>query len=409
MPQGSSGDVHPFVGIGLELQRRGHHVTLATNGYFRGLTEKVGLPFVELGSAALFEKVTRNPDLWKPTIASTRIVFGMSTQVIPEQFALIQSMFEQDKSLTVVAGALAFGACIAAEALGVKHVTVQLSPAVFLSSEDPPKMPGLSMAPWWPHWLKQGLWGLAMRMVDQIAAPPINAFRKQVGLSTPIKRTLQWWNSQQLTVAMFPEWFAKPASDWPRQVRLSGFGLYDEKTVDPLTDEVQAFLDAGDKPVVFTPGSANAHGQKFFETSVKACQLSGRRGILLSRYPESVPCDLPEAIRHFEYVPLSQLLPHCSALVYHGGIGTLSQACKAGLPHLVMKLSHDQFDNAHRLERLGIGLSCKPRGYRPHRVADMLNTLIDQPQVRERCREVAGWMQNHDGIDRACDLIEKLA
>ena len=37
MPLGSAGDVHPFVGLALELKRRGHEVTLATNGYFADL------------------------------------------------------------------------------------------------------------------------------------------------------------------------------------------------------------------------------------------------------------------------------------------------------------------------------------------------------------------------------------
>jgi UDP:flavonoid glycosyltransferase YjiC (YdhE family) len=207
---------------------------------------------------------------------------------------------------------------------------------------------------------------------------------------------------------MFPEWFAKPAADWPAQVKLSSFGLFDETDVQTLADEVLAFCKAGSPPVVFTPGSANAHGRSFFEESVKACQLSGRRGILLSPYPENVPADLPSTVRHFSYVPLSQLLPHCTALVYHGGIGTLSQACSAGVPHLVRKLSHDQFDNALRLEQLGIGLSCKPSGYRAPRVARMLDALIDGATVQKKCLEIAAMMQHENGIGLSCDLIEQL-
>ena len=49
MPLGSAGDVHPFVGLALELKRRGHQVTLATNGYFADLAERFGLDFIEIG------------------------------------------------------------------------------------------------------------------------------------------------------------------------------------------------------------------------------------------------------------------------------------------------------------------------------------------------------------------------
>lgn len=409
MPQGSAGDVHPFVGIGLELQKRGHDVTLATNDHFRGLAEKVGLPFMEIGTSELFEEVTQNPDLWAPTIKSTRLVFGMSAQVMPQQYDLIKQAYAKEPSAIVVAGPLAFGARVASEKLGIKHVTLQLAPAVFLSPQKPARLPGLILPSWLPLWFKKSVLQVASMMVDRIVAQPINAFRCEIGLTTPMRHVLHWWNSPALTVGMFPKWFAQPASDWPASVQLSSFGLYDESQDRELPDAVTAFLEAGDKPVVFTPGSANVHARDFFEQSVQACTLSGRRGILLSRYAENIPSHLPDGVVHFEYVPLSLLLPRCRALVYHGGIGTLSQACKAGIPHLVMKLSHDQFDNAKRLETLRLGLSVKPEKYKAKRIAMMLNRLIDDLQVQKKCQQIALKMQAENGIARTCDLIEKIS
>ena len=43
VPIGSAGDVHPFVGLGLALRRRGHDVTVITSGYFEALLRRVGL------------------------------------------------------------------------------------------------------------------------------------------------------------------------------------------------------------------------------------------------------------------------------------------------------------------------------------------------------------------------------
>jgi len=408
MPQGSAGDVHPFVGIGLELQRRGHHVTLATNGHFRGLAGKVGLSFYEIGSAEHFDEVTQNPDLWKPSIKSTKVVFGMSAQVIPQQVRLIQERWEQDKRLIVVAGPLAFGARLISQTLPIKHVTVQLAPAVFPSVEHPPKLPGLYLPDWSPRWYRKWVWAMALAITDALLIPKIRKYAREVACGIPDGHLMHWWNSPQLTLAMFPDWFASRASDWPNYVKLCGFGLYDEATDDVLSPQIKTFLDAGPKPVVFTPGSANVHAADFFKTSLEVCKRSGRRGIFLTRYADQIPTHLPQSVEHFDYVPLSKLLPHCSALVYHGGIGTLSQACKAGIPHLVMKLAHDQFDNAHRLEQLGVGLSCKPRGYTVNTVKDMLDQLIDRPKVLARCKELAVEMQSDNGIGKACDMIEKL-
>ena len=42
---GSHGDIDPFLGLGLGLHRRGHHVTIATLKYYRSLVEASGLAF----------------------------------------------------------------------------------------------------------------------------------------------------------------------------------------------------------------------------------------------------------------------------------------------------------------------------------------------------------------------------
>ena len=40
---GSLGDLHPYLAIGQELQRRGHRVTVAAQGIFRERVEAAGL------------------------------------------------------------------------------------------------------------------------------------------------------------------------------------------------------------------------------------------------------------------------------------------------------------------------------------------------------------------------------
>ncbi len=114
------------------------------------------------------------------------------------------------------------------------------------------------------------------------------------------------------------------------------------------------FLRAS-RRLVFTPGSANLFGRSFFDAAVGACQQLGRRGILLTRFAEQLPPSLPSGVVHFDFVPLSLLLPRCAAFVNHGGIGSVSQAMAAGIPQLMMPLAHDQIDNAARIARLGVG------------------------------------------------------
>jgi UDP:flavonoid glycosyltransferase YjiC (YdhE family) len=287
--------------------------------------------------------------------------------------------------------------------------TVHLAPSIFRSVIDPPKLPGLFMPNWLPRALKRKIWDFGDRWyIDPIVCPGLNAFRAEEGLS-PVRQILKnWWHSPDLTIGLWPEWFAPVQPDWPPQARLAGFPLFDERGLDPLPAHLQTFLASGDKPIAFTPGSAMWQGRAFFEASAAACQRLGRRGLLLSRHADHIPPNLPAGVIHVEYAPFSELLPHVAALVHHGGIGTTSQGLAAGVPQLIMPMSHDQPDNAQRLARLGVGAAIPRNAYRGPAVARALRRLLDSTEVRQRCRAVRERFTTDEPFTRACGMIEAL-
>ncbi|MCP5119680.1 MAG: glycosyltransferase, partial [bacterium] len=59
---GSAGDVHPNVGLALELQRRGHRVILAASVVFEGLAKRVGLDFIGIGAEEDYRQAITDPD-----------------------------------------------------------------------------------------------------------------------------------------------------------------------------------------------------------------------------------------------------------------------------------------------------------------------------------------------------------
>jgi UDP:flavonoid glycosyltransferase YjiC (YdhE family) len=226
----------------------------------------------------------------------------------------------------------------------------------------------------------------------------------------PAKRYFfrDWIHSPQRVIGLFPDWFAPRQADWPEQTVLTGFPRYDEADVSQADGPWRRFLDEGDAPIVFTPGSAMVHGIDFFRAAAEACQLLGRRGVLLSRYSAQLPTDLPPSVRHFDFVPFSSLLPRAAALVHHGGVGTLSQGLAAGVPQLIMPMSFDQPDNAERLRRLGVGAALSRRRFRAPAVAAALEQLISSSLVAESCRRVADRFRDDASIDQTCRLIEEL-
>ncbi len=340
-PIGSAGDVHPMLGIAVELHRRGHDVTFLANGYFRETVERCGLRFVELGTREHFHAVTNSPDLWKPRRAF-RYVFQNAVQpILRGQYAAIEE-HSRSGDTAVIASCLGFGARIAHEKSGVPLVTVHLQPAAILSRVEPPTFPGVVG----PRWLKNLLFRLGERFViDRTVCPVVNSLRHELRLP-PVREIVRWWHSPQLVLCLFPEWFAPPQPDWPRNVVQTDFPLWDERADLGLAPEVKEFLDTSERPIVFTPGSANVFGKPFFQAAIEACGRLRHRAILLTRFPEQIPESLPNGVKHFDYIPFSQLLPKVGALVHHGGIGTTAQALATGVPQLVMPLAHDQFDNA---------------------------------------------------------------
>ncbi len=403
-PLGSAGDVHPFVGLGQALKARGHDVSIMVNGYFQELVDRVGLEFIPLGTADEFSSIIDDPDLWHPNRSFGCVFRHGISRAIREQYNVIAERYADGRTL-LLGNCLGFGVRIAQEKFGLPLITVHCQPAPLWSEHESPTLPNLPAKA--PRWLKRWMFWIGERLViDRVACPVTNTFRGEIGLG-PIRNTAHWWHSPDGVLCLFPEWYAPRQPDWPSPLWFSQFPLWDESQVRPLQGEVEAFLDAGDRPVVLAPGSANCQAGSFFEAGADACQRLGRRGILLTVFPEQIPKRLPETVRHFDYVPFSRVLPRAAALVHHGGIGTTSQGLRAGVAHLVMPMAHDQPDNAARLKRLGVGDWLKPSKFRGPAVAERLDALLNSTEVARHRREVAGRFAPIVPFEEACRVVER--
>jgi len=131
--------------------------------------------------------------------------------------------------------------------------------------------------------------------------------------------------------------------------------------------------------------------------------------MLITNFQEQLPRDLPKNVKAFGYVPFSEVLPRAALLVYHGGIGTLAQTIRAGIPHLVVPSGHDQFDNAWRIEQLGLGLSVPQARYRSDRAARAIRSILADPRMIGESRQYAAKTDSAAAVTRACELVEGLA
>jgi rhamnosyltransferase subunit B len=403
---GSAGDVHPMIALGLALQRRGHRATVITNPLFQELIEQQGLGFLPVGTLDDARVTIADPDLWHPRKGFEVVARRAILPAMPEVYRYIER--HADSDTIVVSSGIAFGARIAQERLGVATATVHLQPGIIRSLVDQGMAGNIRISAAQPMWFKRAFFRFAdWFLIDRALKKPVNLFRASLGLP-PVDRLMhRWLHSPQLVIGFFPDWFAPLQPDWPPRIHLVGFPLWDSGSA-ALPPDARQFLADGAPPVVFTPGSAGATMHGYFKESVDALRALGARAMLVTNYAEQVPSDLPAGVKTFGYLPFSGLLPHAAMLVYHGGIGTLAQTVKAGIPHFVVPNGHDQFDNAFRIERLGLGRSLPQTRYRAQRVAKAIRAVLDSAGIRARCREYASRVDGEAAVTRACELIEGL-
>jgi rhamnosyltransferase subunit B len=395
---GALGDTQPFISLAKTLVRRGHSVVVLGNGYYQTRAEEQGVVFKSIFQAEEYEEfmLQRHP----LTLRRERFfwLFRKLMESMPRVCDLLAELHEPGNTV-VVAQPWVFGARVAQERLGLPMATVNLQPMLFgLVGKRGRRFPVL----------KRALdWGFDV-VSDWIFARKINAYRAQFGLPPTRQIMRGWCLSPQLVIDFFPPWFAQPEENWPERLILPGFPLeHEDQHANELTADVEAFLRAGDPPLVFCQPSFWQE-ESFFTESIAVARRLGRRAMLLSTDRKHIPEFLPVGIGYFGFVPLAALLPRSAALIHHGGIGTVALALRAGVPQMTVPFNPDQVDNSRRLARLGVSANIHSKRYRADIIAPKLDELIRSQAVKHQRSRFAEMCRSEVALIRACEALELL-
>lgn len=408
MPLGTAGDVNPYIGLGVGLQRRGHEVIVGANPAYEGIVVEAGLQYRALGCPEVLKQFDADPRIRRVSQAWSVALRWGAVGHMREMYRFAEEMNRPGETVLVAPG-MGFGARLAREKLGIPLATIHLEPdklrSVYESSIMPPP---LFLADWVPSWSKRLQFWIADRFVVDRLFKPVDEFRRELGLPRQTRYVHRWWHSPDRVIGFFPEWYQPKQPDWPKQMTAVGFPLWDRGAGVELSGDMEEFLAAGEPPIVFTTGSNNMNAARFFAESIATCGAMKRRGVLLTAYRSQLPANLPSTVFHATYAPLSKLLPRAVAVAHHAGIGTIAAACAAGVPQLLTPLTYNQPDDAARVARRGLGVVVSPRRYRASHVARKLDELLRSEQIRDRCRELAAVMSRESGIERTCDILESI-
>lgn len=417
---GTHGDLNPYLGLALALRARGHDPVLATVEAYRSTVEAAGIAFRPMGPHVDPNDAATVARVMDPRRGSERLFRELL-------FPALRASFDELLAATEGADLLlghpaAVAAPLVAERRRLPWAAGALAPISFFSVADPPV---LAPSPAVSRLLRlPGVARLAIGLVRRITlgwSAPYRAVRAELGLSPGGNPTMEGQFSPRLNLALFSRVLAPPQPDWPPHTVTTGYVVHDRTSGTALDPALARFLDAGDAPLVFTLGTSavgTAFARGFFERSAEAAARLGRRAVLVvGRRPEARPAIAAGgaaggvadgAVHVVEAAPFSLLFPRAAAIVHQGGAGTLAQALRAGRPQLVVPHAHDQPDNAHRAERLGVARVLYPGRYRTRRAAAALRALLGDPAYAERAAAVGAEVRAERGEEAACDALEAL-
>lgn len=115
---------------------------------------------------------------------------------------------------------------------------------------------------------------------------------------------------------------------------------------------------------------------------------------------------LPDDVLVRRYIPQADVLPHCQAVVSHGGAGTTLGALAHGLPLLVIPQGADQYANADAVVAAGAGRRLSRDEATAPAICDAVRALLDDPDLRRAAENVQTEIRAMPPAEHAIARIE---
>ncbi len=398
---GTEGDMRPLLWFAQGMAARGHRITIHVNPRYRALADAHGWPVIELGTLDDFHAVLEDPRMWQP-VEGTRLVLDSMLR----GYALYkQSLDAASERFDLAVGTvLASGALAWAKSKDVKRMLVHLQPLGLRSAHDCPLYaPPVAWLTRMPAWFLRALFAISDTWLGRDAIHAVNDNRRALGLPKLASFEALLRDADAIA-ALFPAWLARVQRDWPANLTQVGFPWPPAESA-PLPAAVDAFLTRGEPPIVWTHGSANVDVERFALGAREACRRLRMRGIFIGPAQEASD----DEFMWVSHAPFERLLPHCRAIVHHAGIGTAMHAFAAGIPQLLVPRAHDQFDNAWRVERTGVGKRMAYASFNGESAARALQSLLASASVKAACETARERMKKTGALRAVCELAERVA
>ena len=199
----------------MELQRRGHAVTIATSQAYRARVEAENLAFHSVRPDIDLDNREMLSYLMNARHGRERVVSYLAALVRESYSDTLEPARQAD---AIVTHPVTFGSVLVAEKLRLPWISTVLAPITFLSASDPPVT---AQAPWLyglrtlgPRFMKW-FWDLGRKQTLKWVKPVLES-RRELGLSPGRHPLFDGSHSPLRVLALFSRHLAVPQPDWPK-------------------------------------------------------------------------------------------------------------------------------------------------------------------------------------------------
>ncbi|WP_227983778.1 glycosyltransferase [Nocardia spumae] len=416
---GTRGDVQPVLALGLELRRRGHDVVL-------------GAPpnLVEFAASAGLSAQACGPDvqqLYSSEEGQRALAAGNTLrlmQLVARQMAEYADRMNREvvevcagAELIVASTVTEDRATSVAEAMDVPLVSLHYYPA---RANGAYPFPG-ALPPSWvpPAAVNRATWTVAENLRRVVFMRYLNDLRATLGLPKSRAGIAAVMARRRVPEIQIYDPALVPGlpEQWDDRRPFTGFLTLDQATrqaIGELGDahtNILAWIEAGDAPVFFGFGSMPIADPAAVVAMVhEVSRRLGIRALVGAGWSgmEAAGAQPDSPVRVVGPFAFDLVLPHCAAAVHHGGIGTLFEGLRAGLPTLVCSVSFEQPMWGGQVERLGLGAHMRFTELTTDRLERGVSTLLD-PGRRERAARFATTLRTEGAAVRTADIVEAAA
>ena len=384
---GTRGDVQPMIALATALIKKGHAVVVCASSENENLAQLHDCPFVPFGPEVK-KSIQENPEQQKGGVA-IKISPRQGKKLILDQIHLLP---DKIRGVDLVLGAgIVMGVQTAADILKVPYRLVAFYPIILGTTKDDP-------------FKNRMMFSFGRKVMNLIMKGYINKARARYGLP-PIQDIWSHWLGENVIMACDKE--INPARENSAfAFTQTGFMLLPSKM--DLPAEVEDFLNAGKPPVYIGFGSNPISNPEKYTRLFEQVRNETKQRLIISRGWAEISGNNTEDILYVGEMPFERLFPRLSAVIYHGGTGTLAAIARAGIPQAAFPFMGDQFDNQKQIVKLGLGpATCDFKKMKVQDIAAAITACVSNAEYKKKAAELARKLQQVDGTELTVRLIEK--